>query len=216
MTNKITAANIKRLLREKYQRDRYAMLFEVPDAVGTSARRRIDAIAFDCWKSGGRKLEGFEIKVSRSDWLRETAQVDKAAPFVALCDHFWLVTSDVKIAKLEEIPACWGWMTATPNGLLVQRPAAPLPGAGKNLPRDFVIGVLRKLQDDLINSPDVAAYVQERLSIVQHELDALRERVQQFEEKSGIGLDDWVKRHAAETTLNPDELDIWTREPEGQ
>lgn len=96
---KLDAGDVCDLLRAKYPRDRYALFFDVPDAVSLQQRRRIDALAFGIWQSVGREIHGFEIKVSRGDWLREVKQVDKADPFIAVCDRFWLVTSDYKVAS---------------------------------------------------------------------------------------------------------------------
>lgn len=62
------------------------------------------------------------------------------------------------------------------------------------------------MQDDLVNSPDVAAYVQEKVKQVQvacefrvksaaqraeSQLTELQQRVQRFEQESGINLNDW-------------------------
>jgi hypothetical protein len=214
--DKITTPVLENLLRAKYSRDRYALFFDVPDAVSLDQRRRIDAIAFGIWRSVGRDIEGFELKVSRADWLREVKQVDKADPFIALCDYFWLVTADTKIVKLEEIPACWGWMSATKGGLRVQRPATKLPGCGDDIPREFVLGVLRRMQDDLINSPDVKAVIEERIGSVhsrieqdvkwatqrlQREVDESRKAMADFEAKSGICLQDWRFGNVGELVL---------------
>lgn len=198
---KLTTPGLESLLREKYPRDKYALIFDAPDAVSMDQKRRIDALAFGCWASLGRTLEGFELKVSRGDWLREMKQVNKADPFVALCDRFWLVTSDRSVAKLDEIPACWGWMAATKGGLRVQRPASKLPGCGEAFPRSFVIGVMRRLQDDLIGSPDVQTYIDTKIkeatekveqrikwatSRATDELRRNQEAIKEFEEASGI------------------------------
>lgn len=203
---KEVSRSFPQLLRGKYPRDRYALFFEVPDAVGLDQHRRIDAVAFGLWKSVGRRIEGFECKSSRSDWLRELKQVDKADPFIAVCDFFWLVTSDSSIAKIEEVPACWGWLSATKSGLRVQRPASRLPGAGESIPRSFLLGVLRKMQDDMLANPDVAAVIEERVQHTTNRLDTrvkwetqnLQRRVAEaqsviakFKEQSGIALDDW-------------------------
>lgn len=202
----ISTTELGKLLRDRYPRDRYAMVFDVPDSVGVSQSRRIDAVALGCWKSGGRQIEGFELKVSRGDWLRELKQVTKADPFVQLCDRFWLVTGDASIAKLDEIPAAWGWMAATANGLVIERPATRLPGCGDALPRQFVIGLMRRMQDDLVRNPDVAAYIDERVKLeighaesrvetatrtLRGRLEALESTVKKFETQSGIKLDDW-------------------------
>lgn len=203
---KLTTPALENLLRAKYPRDRYALFFDVPDAVGTSQHRRIDALTFGIWSSVGRDIQGFELKVSRSDWLRELKQVNKADPFIAICDRFWLVTADSTIAKLEEVPACWGWMSATNTGLRVQRPATKLPGVGEAIPRNFLIGVLRRMQDDMIGSPEIAAHIAGRVAelterhadVVKNmerrsntKLEALQNKVDEFRKQSGIDLADW-------------------------
>ena len=204
--DKIDTPALEQLVRARYPRDKYALFFDVPDAVGVSSHRRIDAIAIGCWKTSGREIEGFELKVSRSDWLRELKQVDKADPFVARCDRFWLVTADTSIAKLEEIPACWGWLAVTKGALRVQRPATRLPGAGDTVDRNFMIGILRKLQDDLLTNPDVQALITEKVGnftqrvtrdveyqtrSVQRRFDDLEQRVKQFENESGLAMSGW-------------------------
>lgn len=203
---KLSTPQLAALLREKYPREKYALIFDVPDAVSLDQRRRIDAVAFGCWASLGRRLEGFELKVSRSDWLRELRQVNKADPFVALCDLFWLVTADTSVAKLEEIPAAWGWMAATKTGLRIQRPASPLPGCGTAFPRDFVIGVMRRMQDDLLASPDVAAHIAGKIKEIQDgrdnevkwatqrarsDLERNEKAIREFEEASGMKFSPW-------------------------
>jgi hypothetical protein len=203
---KLNTPALEALLRQKYQRDRYALFFDVPDAVSLDARRRIDAVAIGIWKSVGREVQAFELKVSRSDWLRELKNVDKADPFIAICDRFWLVTGDPSVAKLDEIPACWGWMTASKHGLRVQRPAEKLPTDRANMPWGFTIGLLRKLQDNLLASPDVRAEIDrqvkeltsrqdERVRWAKEEAERnakdLREAVAKFEAESGLSIRRW-------------------------
>jgi hypothetical protein len=210
---KLSTEQLEAMLRAKYPRDRYALFFDVPDAVSLDARRRIDAVAVGIWKSVGREIEAFELKVSRSDWLREVKQVNKADPFVALCDRFWLVTGDPSVAKPDEVPACWGWMTGTKHGLRVQRPAQKLPRDRENLPWGFTLGLLRKLQDDLVSSPDVRTMLEEShrdlrekhqreleraADRASNELKTMRETVARFEESSGIKLSDWRFGRAGE------------------
>lgn len=195
------------LLEEKYPRDRYALFFDVPDNVGLKANRRADAIAVGLWGSVGHLIDGFEFKATRSDWLREVKLVDKADPFIARCDRWWLVTWDKDIAKPEEIPECWGWMAATKGGLRVQRPAPRLPQpADGSLQRLFVIGILRKLQEYRTMSPELqreiervraeaAASIDRRVEqrLAHHRVDGQRalERVAAFEKDIGMKLEDW-------------------------
>jgi len=202
-------------LRARYPADRYALFFEVPDAVSVDARRRIDAVAVGVWKSVGRSITGFEFKASRSDWLREVKQVNKADPFIAICDQFFLVTTDATIAKIDEIPACWGWLSCTPNGLRVQRPATKLPQDKETLPWAFTVGLLRKLQDSLMDSADVRTRinaireeakvdadrrVEREVARIREgkELAALRSRVKEFEDAAGVQIDDWKAGHVGQ------------------
>lgn len=204
--SKLKTADLQALLAAKYPKDRYALFFDVPDNVGTNAHRRADAIVVGCWASVGRLIEGFELKVSRGDWLKEVSQVNKADPFIERCDKWWLVTGSPTIAKLDEIPACWGWMAATKSGLRVQRPATKLPTDDTKIHRLFAIGLFRKMQGDLLSSPEVVHAIKEVRANNEKEIeDRVRQatqrnerrateavaKLEKFEKESGIDLDDW-------------------------
>lgn len=218
---KITTDVLEVKLAEKYPRDRYALFFNVPDAVGTNANRRADAIAIGCWRSVGHSIDGFELKVSRSDWLREVGQVRKADPFVERCDRWWLVTSSPDIAKLEEIPACWGWMALTKGGLRVQRPATKLPGDPKYIDRLFAIGILRKMQEDMTRAPEVRQIIEAAQAKREEEIEQrvkwrtehnnrrreeLEHKIAKFEEQSGLKIDDWRLGNVAKLAKAIDEM----------
>lgn len=217
-----TTGALQDLLAQKYPRDRYALFFDVPDNVGTNAHRRADAVAIGCWRSVGHLIEGFELKVSRSDWLREVATVNKADPFLERCDRWWLVTGSPAIAKPEEIPACWGWMAATKNGLRVQRPAPRLPQSEPDrIHRLFAVGILRKLQEDLTKAPEVAqllsaaresreAEIEQRVKWrTEHNTRRVAEleaRITKFETQSGLKIDDWRLGNVATLAKAIDDL----------
>ena len=87
---------------------RYACAEHVKDGAGFAHRRIADFIAVDCWPTGGIELHGHEVKVSRSDWLHELKQPDKAEAFKRYMDRWWLVVPDVGIVKPGELPEGWG------------------------------------------------------------------------------------------------------------
>lgn len=87
---------------------RYACAEHVKNQAGFNARRCADFIAVDCWPTGGIELHGHEVKVSRSDWLHELKQPEKADAFKRYMDRWWLVVSDAKIVKPGELPQGWG------------------------------------------------------------------------------------------------------------
>jgi hypothetical protein len=110
-------------LRTKFCAPTHAIFFEVPDATGARHGGFADAISMALWPSHGLEMHGYEIKVSKYDWKRELAKPQKAERFAAFCDKWWIVTSDEVIEDEDEIPANWGWMVASPDGLTVRKQA---------------------------------------------------------------------------------------------
>ncbi len=202
-----TTADVNQMLWNRYtDNGKHVILFDVPDIVGINQRRRCDAIAIGMWQSSGHLIHGFEVKVSRGDWLREVKNVTKADPFLERCDRWWLVTGDVAIAKPEEIPDAWGWMTATKTGLRVQRPAKPLPQDPNTMHRLWAFALIRRAVERDGKSAEFQAMLEkERIRIqaqaddhirreIAHAVPAyekLRERVEKFEKDSGMKLEDW-------------------------
>jgi hypothetical protein len=206
-----TAADLQDAILSKYASDQsHLVLFDVPDNVGTQSKRRCDAIAIGNWGSTGRRVHGFEIKVSRGDWLRELKDVSKADPFIERCNRWWLVTADDKLAKLEEIPALWGWMTYTKTGLRTQKMATELPQPEHTMHKLFALGLIRKAYDrgtvDIMTNPLVVReldrlrdqhrqYVKDEiargLQAVQRDLLEYKRQAEEFEKNSGMRLTDW-------------------------
>lgn len=89
--------------------------------------RRADAIAVGLWSSRGQLVEGFEIKTSRSDWVRELEDHSKAEPTLAICDRFWLVTNP-GVLQPGELPEPWGLLLSNGKGrnLVVEKEAPKL------------------------------------------------------------------------------------------
>jgi hypothetical protein len=70
--------------------------------------RTLDFVAVDTWASGKLARHGVEVKVSRSDWLRELKEPSKSAPFLKWTTHFWLAVPDLSVARDDELPEGWG------------------------------------------------------------------------------------------------------------
>lgn len=90
----------------------------------TSRLRTADALAVDLWPSSGHRVHGFEVKVSRSDWLTELKDPSKAEAFKPYCDHWWLVVPDASIVR-GDLPEGWGLLAVTEGGVLRVRKPAP-------------------------------------------------------------------------------------------
>jgi hypothetical protein len=132
----LTEADITGALYDRYRQvhgngRRYAVAAAVRSHAGFDARRTADFVAMDLWPSKGLALHGHEIKVSRSDWLRELAEPAKAAEFIPYMHYWWAVVSGPRIVRDGELPDGWGLMVMRGPALAVvckapRRDARPL------------------------------------------------------------------------------------------
>lgn len=120
---------------------RYVIANHVRSHAGFDARRTADFIAMDLWPSKGLALHGHEVKVSRSDWLTELKQPEKAAEFTPYMNHWWLVVSDRTIVREGELPDSWGLMAPRGGQLAVVKPAPKL--VAEPMPRTMLASLLR-------------------------------------------------------------------------
>lgn len=74
---------------------------------------RIDLLAVGVWRSTGYRWHGFEVKVSRGDWLRELRKPGKNQAH--LC-HGWSVATLPGLVKPEELPGGWGHIELRASG----------------------------------------------------------------------------------------------------
>ena len=88
-------------LRNKYDDNGNAFAFmeQVGNATGWECNRHADAIVVSLWKSRGLEIMGFETKVSRSDWLKELKQPEKADEISKYCHRWYLVVGDESIVQ---------------------------------------------------------------------------------------------------------------------
>lgn len=125
--------------------DRWTRAEHVPRVLGYIEKNRIaDFIAADRYPGHdyGSTLafHGHEVKVSRSDWLTELRDPEKAEAFRPYMHHWWLVVPDASIVREGELPEGWGLMVLGPNGLRAKVKAprlSPLP-----IPHDLAINLM--------------------------------------------------------------------------
>jgi hypothetical protein len=133
---------VYRLLESRYPVTEYALFSQVADDVGFAKKSWADAIMFGLWPSRGNEIEGFEIKVSRSDWLSELKKHEKSSPVQAYCHRWWIVAGSRDIVDPDELPKTWGLLIPRGKGL-ESKVKAPLLKP-KKLSRKFVTAVMRR------------------------------------------------------------------------
>lgn len=115
---------------------RYVAASQVLMADPGKGVRRADFIALDSqteeiWdESKGRferhkpPVHGFEIKISRADWLTEHRTAGKKSEaWRSYCNYWWLVVPEQGIVKPEEMPEGWGLLAGVKKLRAVVKPA---------------------------------------------------------------------------------------------
>jgi hypothetical protein len=198
-----TRKSVFALLAARHAAPEWAFLQEVRSNVGTGPVRSADAIAMSLWPSRGLELHGFEVKVSRSDWLREKKDPAKAEKIGRYCHRWWLVVDDPEIVRLEdgELPPTWGLYARRGSRLTVEVPAPtrePEP-----IPYTFLAAILRSVTEGYVARAGIAGEIETKLReqrermeeshrVVEQRLDEhikkLEDGLKAFSEASGIPL----------------------------
>lgn len=190
-------------LRDRYKAPAHAFLPQVRNQTGFRRRvRTADAIAMSLYPSRGLDLHGFEVKVSRSDWIRERDDPEKAEEIARFCNFWWVVVGDPAIVPLDELPPTWGLLVPHGKSLRAAR-EAPRNEAVAEPTRAFLAAILRKAVEVVVPQPEVEALLTKKLEEamaardtskdhelrrVKDELAALKASVTEFEAAAGITI----------------------------
>lgn len=139
-----TARLVIEALRELYPEPAYAFLEQVADATGARHHRWADALVMGLWPSRGLGLTGIEVKVSRTDWLRELKDPAKAETIARFCDHWFVAVGNEDIVRDGELPENWGLLVPanTKARIAVKKAAGVLNP--QPVTRDFLAAILRQ------------------------------------------------------------------------
>lgn len=180
----------------------YALLPQVRNAAGFDASRTFDAVAVSLWPSRGFSIHCYEVKCSRSDWLRELKEPAKAEAAARHCDRFSIVAADSTVVRNGELPPTWGLLVVHGDSLRTVVAAPLLPGADPKRPvdRSFLVPMLRSAGAAIPATPaEVERAKREgikqgqesgrrEVERVAERLRELQERVTQFETAAGVKL----------------------------
>jgi len=186
-------ADIVEALARRHPENEWAFFAQVRNGTGFQRETRMaDAIAMNLWPSRGMEVHGFEVKVSRPDFLHELQQPEKADSIAKYCDRWWLAISSPDIVHSGELPAAWGLLVMDGDKLACRKEAPRLEAAP--LDRAFVASLLRN-QAECPNK-DLEKRYQEGIDAGQamavRELRTLRDEVARFEADSGVKIhDNW-------------------------
>lgn len=207
MAQKITAEDLRAALALRCQSPAWALFDQVSDRTGGGSRYA-DAVAMSLWPSRGLEVHGFEIKVSRGDWLRELKDPKKSIAIQRYCDRWWIVAPP-DIVQDGELPATWGLLVLRGKQLRCEKEAPTLKA--QPLDRDFIAALLRRaaegiergrkqarregFEEGCVKGPEEH---RQRLEAVQKELQALQQSLELFEQTSGIQINRWNGKQMGE------------------
>lgn len=176
---------------------------EVANSTGAQSSRRADAVCMNIWPSKGFAIHGFEIKVSRSDFIHEMKDITKVKAVGRFCDFWWL-TTPAGLVSPNEVPESWGLMELHKNGLKIKKQArqneVPDP-----ITRGFMASLLRKSRDTddryvRTQVEALAAKIREqesrtfesRLENLKAKVDRQAEWIKAFEAKLGVRFESYL------------------------
>lgn len=127
---------------------KYIGLTQVRASTGYSDPSTADVMVLGSWPSSDSELQGFEVKISRSDWMNEVKNPSKCQPTKRYCDRWWLVIADKSFVKEGELPDDWGMMAVSGEKLEVVKPAPKL--SPEPLTTRFVASLIRSSDKETI------------------------------------------------------------------
>jgi hypothetical protein len=194
------------LIEKKYPLPYWSFIREFRNDTGFNANRFADALAVGLYGSRGQHIVGFELKISRADWLRELKQPEKAEAIARFCDYWNVVITDEQIVDLAEFPPNWGLLLASGKRVKVLKPAPAL--TAQPMPRDFMAAIVKQAIDRAIAPYLVSKEEKNRQAenegfergrkLNAHELgraDELRKAVHEFENAAGIRIATWEAKN---------------------
>ena len=202
---------VRTLLTKKFCQPEWCLLHEVSNGAGFSRTNSADVIFMGLWPSRGLEINGVEIKSSRTDWLREIKNPQKAEAIFKYCDRFWLAAEEKVVLNLNEIPATWGYMLATGNKLKIIKEAPQLKP--EPISRSFIAAMLKRATQGMIPESSLDATIEAKVNeqleskkkyqATQYErlneaFESHKADVKKFEDISGIKIRDWDQKRIAE------------------
>lgn len=136
--------------------------------------RRADLVRVGMTRSRGQGIDVHEVKATRSDWLRELDDPDKAEAWWPYCNRFWVVTVP-GVVNLTELPSQWGLMEMPGSGRRFRVLAKPAEREAQ-LTVPLLVELLRRCDNGRLGELDV---------LRQRHRDELYKREREWQERAG-------------------------------
>jgi hypothetical protein len=142
---KLTSTDIKLAIKRSFEAPAYQTFFEVSNDTGLRIKTYADAVTVGIWPSTGHEVHGFEVKVSRGDFLNEMKNPGKSLPIYKHC-HRWSLAAPAGMVKPDELPVTWGLFELKDGTLRNRKQPALL--APEPLTPGFLAALVRRAGED--------------------------------------------------------------------
>lgn len=194
----LNTAHAMEMLRARYAPPEWAYMEEVAPSTG-GGTRYADAVAVNLWSSRGHAIYGFEVKVSRSDWLRELKKPAKAEQSVfKYCDR-WFVVAPKGVVNDGELPVTWGLLELRDSGLFAKVEAPKLDP--QPISKSFFASLMRRGHEQInkiaerINHDSIQQAILNNKKCIEEEVERrtrhlkeLQEQISRLEKETGLSF----------------------------
>ncbi len=140
---------MEHMIQARHPLPEWATFGEFSNATGSGATGRIDVAAFNVWPSKKGHRVAYEVKRSRSDFLRELNNPEKRA-WVEELFHETYFVAEKGVCEPGEIPEGWGLLVVVgKDGDKLRRKVVPKYRDVPDPPYNFVMSLLRRSCADL-------------------------------------------------------------------
>lgn len=108
-------STIEELIIQRHPKPEWFVIEELRDGTGSMQRRSVDVTAFNAYPSKKFWRVAYEVKRSRSDFMRELQQPEKRA-FAETHFHETFFVTSPGVCDPDEVPEGWGLLVTTKAG----------------------------------------------------------------------------------------------------
>lgn len=136
------------LIEQRHPPNEWAVFPELPSNTG-GIRNRVDAAAFNCWKSKKMLRIAYEFKRTRSDFLSELRKPRKREFCEEYFHETWFVFEEKKVGTAEEVPDGWGLLVRTKKGDQLRSRKVARHREPKPMSEEMMLAVLRRAANEI-------------------------------------------------------------------